>query len=232
MIAIRPSAERGHFRSDWLDSYHTFSFDTYHDPRHMGFRALRAINEDRVRAGHGFPPHRHENMEVLTVIVAGSLKHEDSLGHGAALEPWEIQRFSAGTGIRHSEYNPSAQDEVHLLQIWILPARRGLPPSYEQKRFAPEEFRGRLRVLASPDGREGSVTVHQDALLFRAELAAGGTMEHPLAPCRHAWLQVIAGDLTLNGQTLRTGDGAAASDERQLRLAATEESSFLLFDLA
>ncbi len=232
MITIRPSAERGHFHADWLDSRHTFSFDTYHDPHHMGFRALRVINEDRVRARYGFPLHRHENMEVITVIISGQLQHEDDLGHGSTIGPWEVQRFSAGTGIRHSEYNPSATEEVHLLQIWILPERQGLPPGYEQKRFAPKEFQGRLRAIASQDGREGSLLLHQAADLLRAEMSAGQALDYSVATDRHAWLQVISGSLELNGRSLTAGDGAAVSGERGLRLEATADTSLLLFDLA
>jgi quercetin 2,3-dioxygenase len=232
MITLRPSAERGHFRSDWLDSFHTFSFDTYQDPRHMGFRSLRVINEDRVAPGQGFPLHRHENMEVITIIADGQLKHEDSLGHGSVIGPGEVQRFSAGTGIRHSEFNPSAEKEVHLLQIWIIPEKKGLPPSYEQKRFDPADSQGSLRLIASRDGRDGSITLHQDAALFRGDLMTGQTLEYSLAWNRHAWLQMIEGDLFVNGTRMKAGDGAAISDEPQLRLRAGENASFLLFDLA
>jgi redox-sensitive bicupin YhaK (pirin superfamily) len=232
MITVRPSAERGHFRSDWLDSFHTFSFDTYYDSQQMGFRALRVINEDVVAPGHGFPLHRHADMEVLTVLLQGKLKHEDDLGHSAVIEAGDVQRFSAGTGIRHAEGNPSASESAHLLQIWILPAQKGLPPSYEQKRFAAEAFRGRLCLLASPDGREGSIVIHQDAFLRRALLTAGANLDYSMLPGRHVWLQLIAGRLRLNDVALTAGDGAAVEGEAPLRIVATEKADFLLFDLA
>ncbi len=229
MIAIRPSAERGHFRADWLDSRHTFSFDTYYDPNHMGFRALRVINEDVVQPANGFPLHRHENMEVVTVVLSGELRHEDDLGHGAVIGPGEVQRFSAGTGIRHSEFNPSDSRAVHLLQIWILPEHKGLTPGYEQKSF--KEERG-LQLIGSRDGRNGSVTIHQDVALYRGLLDAEEQLNHRLAAGRHAWLQVMSGILQLDGHTLQGGDGAAVSDEREISLAAAKEATFLLFDLA
>jgi hypothetical protein len=231
MITIRPSAERGHFRTDWLDSRHTFSFDTYYDPQHMGFRALRVINEDVVQPANGFPLHRHENMEVITVVLSGQLKHEDDLGHGAVIGPGEVQRFSAGTGIRHSEFNPSDSRPVHLLQIWILPEHKGLPPGYEQKSFNEEE-RGHLQLIGSRDGRNGSVTIHQDVALYRGRLSAEERLSHELAAGRHIWLQMASGILQLNGHTLQGGDGAAVSDERELSLMAAKEATFLLFDLA
>lgn len=229
MIAIRPSAERGHFRADWLDSRHTFSFDTYYDPNHMGFRALRVINEDVVQPANGFPLHRHENMEVVTVVLSGELRHEDDLGHGAVIGPGEVQRFSAGTGIRHSEFNPSDSRAVHLLQIWILPEHKGLTPGYEQKSF--KEERG-LQLIGSRDGRNGSVTIHQDVALYRGFLSAEEQFSHRLAAGRHAWLQVMSGILQLDGHTLQGGDGAAVSDEQEISLAAAKEATFLLFDLA
>jgi redox-sensitive bicupin YhaK (pirin superfamily) len=229
MITIRPSAERGHFRSDWLDSRHTFSFDTYRDPGHMGFRSLRVINEDRVQPGHGFPLHPHANMEILTFVIEGALRHEDDMGNHGVIGSCEMQRITAGTGIRHSEYNASDREPVHLLQIWILPDRQGLPPSYEQKGFPGSNHRG-LRLLASRDGRDGSLTVHQDVALFAGVLAGRETLEVPVAG-RHAWLQMIAGGVQLNGKALAAGDGAAVSDERQLRLETGEKGSFLLFDL-
>lgn len=231
MLTARPSAERGHVKYDWLDTSHTFSFDTYYDPGHMGFRTLRVINEDHVAPGHGFPLHHHANMEVLTIIISGHLRHEDDLGHGSVVGPWEVQRFSAGTGIRHAEYNPSDMEEVHLLQIWILPERNGLKPSYEQKRFDPAEFRGRLGLIASRDGRDGSVTIHQDANLYRCELAPGQSLDFPLGVGRGAWVQVIGGDLIVNGAPLSTGDGAAVEKEPLLRLETSTGAFFVLFDL-
>ncbi len=232
MITLRPSAARGHFQADWLDSWHTFSFDTYYDPSHMGFRALRVINEDWVKPGHGFPLHRHENMEVITLVLAGELKHEDDLGHGAVIIPGEVQRFSAGTGIRHSEFNPSASREVHLLQIWVLPERRGLPPGYEQRKFPPEEFRDRLRLIGSRDGRENSIVIHQDVSLYRADLSSGQKLSYSLSAGRGAWLQVADGRLQCNGQLLSAGDGARIEEERELTISSENGASFILFDLA
>jgi quercetin 2,3-dioxygenase len=232
MITVRPSIERGHFRSDWLDTRHTFSFDTYHDPRHMNFRALRVINEDHVAAGKGFPMHRHENMEVITVLVAGQLQHQDDQGHSAVIGAGGVQRFSAGTGIRHSEFNPSDSEEVHLLQIWILPERQDLPPSYEQKLFAATDMSDRWCLLASRDGRHGSVTLHQDVALYRADISLGNSLEYRLAPGRHGWLQLITGELTVNGTGLKAGDGAAISDMQLLQLQAAQNTSLLLFDLS
>jgi quercetin 2,3-dioxygenase len=232
MIIIRPSTERGHFRSDWLDTRHTFSFDTYHDPRHMNFRSLRVINEDHVAPGKGFPMHRHENMEVITVLVAGQLEHEDDQGHSAVIGAGGVQRFSAGTGIRHSEYNPSDSEAVHLLQIWILPERQGLDPSYEQKLFAAEDMADRWALLASRDGRDGSVTIHQDVAIHRASISLGNSLGYSLMAGRHGWLQIITGELTVNGTGLKAGDGAAISDEGRLQLQAAQETALLFFDLA
>ncbi len=232
MITLRPSAERGRSELDWLSSRFTFSFAEYHDPRHMGFRSLRVINEDRVEPGTGFPTHGHRDMEIITYIVEGALQHKDSLGTGSVIRPGEVQRMTAGTGVSHSEYNPSRVEPVHLLQIWILPERQGLTPSYEQRAFPSTEMQGRLRLVASRDGREGSVTVHQDAQLFAAHLADGDEVVHPLARGRHAWLQVVAGTLTLNGKPLAEGDGAAVSDEPRLDLRAAEPAELLLFDLS
>ncbi len=231
MIVVRPAADRGHFRADWLDSYHTFSFDTYYDPQYMGYRNLRVINEDFVAPGHGFPMHRHADMEVVTVLLQGALKHEDDLGHSAVIEAGDVQRFSAGTGIRHAEGNPSSSDTTHLLQIWILPAQKGLLPSYEQKRFPAEELRGQARLLASPDGRQESILLHQDAFLHRALLPAGTRLDLPLAAGRYGWLQTIAGKLTVNDVPLAAGDGAAIEQETRLHLAAESETDLLFFDL-
>jgi redox-sensitive bicupin YhaK (pirin superfamily) len=230
MITVRPSEARGHAERGWLDSRHTFSFADYHDPAHMGFRSLRVINEDRVQPGRGFPPHSHRDMEIVTYVLSGSLEHKDSLGNGSVIRHGEVQRMTAGTGVTHSEYNPSPAEPVHFLQIWILPERSGLPASYEQR--ALDAGSGRLRLVASPDGRDGSLVVHQDAALLAARLGAGERVEHPLRAERHAWVQVAAGAVDVNGTALRQGDGAAISDESQLVLRATEPSEVLLFDLA
>jgi len=232
MITVRRSEERGHFDHGWLDTRHTFSFADYHDPEHTGFRSLRVLNEDRVRPGQGFGTHGHRDMEIVSVVVEGALSHRDSLGVGSTILPGDIQRMSAGTGIRHSESNGSMSEPVHFLQIWILPDREGLAPGYEQKRFGEEEKRGRLRLVASPDGAEGSLTIHQDARIYSTFLPAGTEVRHGLAPGRHAWLQVVRGALALNGQPLRAGDGAAVSDEAALAVRAVEDAEALLFDLA
>jgi len=233
MITIRRSEERGGGRHGWLDTRHTFSFADYHDPRHMGFRSLRVINEDRVESAAGFPTHPHRDMEILTYVLEGALEHRDSMGNGSVIRPGDVQRMSAGTGVTHSERNPSKTDPVHLLQIWILPERQGLPPGYEQKAFPESEKRGRLRLVASRDGRDGSVTIHQDVDLYAAILARGETVRHALRPGRHAWVQVAAGEVTLNGEWLEAGDGAAVSDEQTIEIASEERGAeVLLFDLA
>ena len=231
MIKVRKSSERGHLNFGWLDTYHTFSFGEYYDPRHMGFRTLRVINEDFVSPGRGFPTHGHSDMEIITYILEGALEHRDSMGNGSVIRPGDVQRMSAGTGVRHSEKNPSAEEPVHLLQIWILPAEGGIRPGYEQKSFAEGERRGRLRLVASPDGGGGSVTIHQDARLYSTRLAAGQSVEHELRPGRHAWAQVARGAVELNGQSLARGDGAAASEEARLVITAGEPAEVLLFDL-
>ena len=232
MLTIRPSEARGHVEFGWLDTRHSFSFGHYHDPAHMGFRALRVINEDHVDPGAGFDPHPHRDMEILTYVLSGALEHRDSMGNGSVIRPGDVQRMTAGTGVVHSEQNASATEPVHLLQIWILPARTGLAPGYEQKAFPKAERRGRLRPLASADGREGSVTVHQDVTLYSALLGAGESVRHALAPGRHAWVQVARGAVSVNGETVRAGDGVALSDERSLALEASEDAELLLFDLA
>lgn len=232
MIQIRKSGERGHFNHGWLDTFHTFSFSDYHDPRHMGFRTLRVMNEDRVAPGQGFGMHGHRDMEILTCVLSGALEHKDSLGNGEVLRPGEFQRMSAGSGIRHSEFNPSSTEPVHLYQIWILPESRGLTPSYEQKRFDDLPGSGAWRLVASADAREGSLRISQDARVFRAVLPAGGSSSYEIRPDRHAWLQVMGGRVTLGGHTLTAGDGAALSDEQKLELAAVETADLLLFDLA
>jgi len=230
MITIRKSKDRGHFDFGWLDTYHTFSFDQYHDPAHMHFRSLRVINEDRVQPSHGFPTHSHRDMEIITYILSGALEHRDSMGNGSVIRPGDVQRMSAGTGVSHSEFNPSDAETVHLLQIWILPERHGLPPSYEEKHFS--EQRGRLRLIAANDGREGAVTIHQDAQVYAAVLDAGQTVFHPLAGGRSAWLQVARGRVSLNEMELTQGDGAAVRRESELTIAAQDRAEVLLFDLA
>jgi hypothetical protein len=232
MLTIRPSEARGHVEFGWLDTRHSFSFGHYHDPAHMGFRALRVINEDHVDPGAGFDPHPHRDMEILTYVLSGALEHQDSMGNGSVIRPGDVQRMTAGTGVVHSEQNASATEPVHLLQIWLLPARTGLAPGYEQKAFPEAERRGRLRPLAAADGREGSVTVHQDVTLYSALLGAGESVRHALAPGRHAWVQVARGAVSVNGETVRAGDGVALSDERSLALEASEDAELLLFDLA
>ncbi|HKZ08429.1 MAG TPA: pirin family protein [Methylomirabilota bacterium] len=232
MIMLRPGKERGHFDHGWLDTYHTFSFSQYHDPAHMGFRSLRVINEDRVAPGAGFPPHSHRDMEIITYVLAGGLAHRDSMGNHSVIRPGNVQRMSAGTGVTHSEYNGSKDEPVHLLQIWILPEARNLPPSYEEKEFAVEEKRGRLRLIASRDAREGSVRIHQDASVYAALLAPGQTVRHALAAGRGAWLHLVSGTAMVNGKLLGEGDAAALQDEAAVEVAATGPSELLLFDLA
>jgi redox-sensitive bicupin YhaK (pirin superfamily) len=232
MITTRPANERGHADHGWLDTYHTFSFSSYRDPRHMHFRALRVMNEDVVAPGQGFGTHPHDNMEIVTYVLSGALEHRDSMGNGEVLRPGEFQRMSAGTGITHSEFNPSASEPVHLYQIWLFPAQKGIEPSYEQKRFDESERHNRLRLVASPDAADGSLTIHTDARVYLASLDAGQQVTQQLAPGRHAWLQVLRGAVTLNGQPLATSDGAAVSDETTLAIAATEEAEVMLFDLA
>jgi len=232
MITIRRSNERGHFDHGWLNTYHTFSFDQYYDPRYMGFRNLRVINEDFVAAGRGFPKHGHRDMEIITYILEGALKHEDSMGSGSVIRPGDVQRMTAGTGVRHSEQNASDSERVHLLQIWILPHTVGLEPGYEQKAFSEEERRGQLRLIASEDGREGTVQVHQDVSLFASLLPAGQELEHAMDQQRYAWLQVARGAVDVNGERGDQGDGFVAIGESSLRIRAEADAELLLFDLA
>jgi quercetin 2,3-dioxygenase len=231
MLEIRPANERGGGDYGWLKTRHTFSFDQYHDPRWMGFRSLRVINEDWVAPSGGFPTHPHRDMEIITYVLEGALAHKDSMGNGSLIRPGDGQRMSAGTGVRHSEANPSPKDPVHLLQIWILPDRQGHQPGYEQKSFPEDEKRGKLRLIASPDGAEGSVTIHQDARLYVSLLKPGQQVDHELAAGRFGWLQVAQGAVGLNGKDLKQGDGAATDDQR-LVIKATENAEVLLFDLA
>jgi redox-sensitive bicupin YhaK (pirin superfamily) len=230
MMKIRRAEERGHYDYGWLNTAHTFSFNTYLDPRHIGFRSLRVINEDRVQPGEGFGMHGHRDMEMITVVLEGALEHKDSLGSGSVIRPGRIQRMTAGRGIRHSEFNPSPTAPVHLYQIWILPDKEGLPPGYEEKTFDPTEQRGRLRLVASRDGADGALTIHQDARLYLASLGAGESVAHALTPGRHAWVQVLRGDVRVNGQTLKAGDAVALSGEASV--AVDGEGEILLFDLA
>ncbi len=230
MIQLRKANDRGHANHGWLDSWHTFSFADYHDPQHMGFSVLRVINEDIVEPGQGFPTHPHRDMEIITWILEGALEHKDSLGTGSVIRPGDAQRMSAGTGIRHSEFNPSKNESTHLLQIWILPDRQGVTPSYEQKTIAAGELANCLRLVASPDGRDGSVTIHQDARLYAARLDHT-ELTHTLAAGRHAWLQVARGAVSLNAQPLAAGDGAGIEHEVTLRIATGGTAEILLFDL-
>ena len=237
MIQLRPGSERGRSKLGWLDSYHTFSFDRYYDPQHMSFRHLRVLNEDWVEGGKGFGMHPHRDMEIITYILEGALEHRDSLGTGSVIRPGEVQRMSAGRGITHSEYNPSATERVHLLQIWITPERLGIDPGYEQKTIPISEAgkgaNGGLRLIAAPDGREGAVRIHQDAEVYAARLKGGAEAAHALKPGRHAWVQVAHGEVTLNGVAMKAGDGAAVSQEEEIRLRAEEgEAELLVFDLS
>jgi redox-sensitive bicupin YhaK (pirin superfamily) len=231
MITVRPSRERGHANHGWLDSHHTFSFADYHDAKHMGFRSLRVINEDRVEPGRGFGTHPHRDMEIISYVLDGALEHKDSLGTGSVIRPGDVQRMTAGTGVLHSEFNPSKSEGAHFLQIWIMPEKAQLAPSYEQKNFPVEDRKNRLRLIASPDGREGAVTVHQDAALHAGVLDAGTKLRHPIGPGRHAWVQVARGAITVDGHELGQGDGASVSDQEAIGIEAREPSEVLVFDL-
>ncbi len=233
MIQIRSADQRGHANHGWLDTHYTFSFSDYYDPRFMGFRSLRVINEDRVSPGYGFPTHPHRDMEIITYVLEGSLEHKDSMGTGSVIRPGEVQKMSAGTGVRHSEFNHSKSEPVHLLQIWILPEKEGIKPMYEQKTVPAEEKKGKLRLVASPKPEDGAVTLYQDAELYATQLEAGQSVEYPLKEGRYAWLQVARGKVTLNGQHLKAGDGAAIAAEPALQITgAADGSEVLLFDLA
>ncbi len=232
MIVRRPANERGRANFGWLDSRHTFSFGEYYDPRFMGFRALRVINEDRVKAGAGFPTHPHRDMEILSYVMEGALAHKDSMGTGSIIRPGDVQRMSAGTGVLHSEMNPSPTEAVHFFQIWLLPEKRGIAPGYEQKRFEAEEKQGRLKLVASRDARDGAITINQDVDLYAGVFGAGETARLPLRPGRHAWVQVARGAVSLNGTPLEQGDGAAVSEEGALDLQSTSDAELLVFDLA
>jgi quercetin 2,3-dioxygenase len=232
MLNLRPSHERGHTTLGWLESAHTFSFNNYVDPRHMGFRQLRVINDDWVKPGAGFGTHSHRDMEIITYVLEGALEHRDSTGNGSVIRPGDVQRMSAGTGISHSEYNHSPTTPVHFLQIWILPERQRLAPGYEQRSFAPEELRGQWRLIAAKDGRDGAVVIHQDVDVLAAQLEPGEQVTYRLQPGRHVWVQIASGAATLNGVSLKQGDGVAVSEVAALDLVAVDGSEVLLFDLA
>lgn len=232
MIAIRKSSQRGHANHGWLDSRFTFSFADYFDPEHMQFRTLRVMNDDRIAGGGGFPTHPHKDMEIVTYVLEGALAHKDSMGNGSVIRPGDVQYMSAGTGVAHSEFNASNKDAVHMYQIWMLPDKKGSKPVYDQKHFDEAEKSGNLRLVASRDGRDGSVKIRQDNELYASVLAPGETVKHQLKPERHAYVQVARGSVTLNGEKLETGDGAAISAEKTLELRGVEKAEVLLFDLA
>ena len=231
MMKIRKASERGHAEHGWLDTYHTFSFANYHDPQWMGFRSLRVINDDRVAPGNGFGTHPHRDMEIITYILSGALEHKDSLGNGRVIRAGEVQYMAAGTGVQHSEFNPSKEEAVHLLQIWIVPDRQGVTPRYAEKSLK-DAAAGTLHLVTSKAGRDGSIAIHQDADLWLARLDAGNRVTHKLAPARHAWVHVAEGEVLLNGQTLGAGDAAAVSEESALELGASKPAQVLLFDLS
>ncbi|MGD1857250.1 MAG: pirin family protein [Leptolyngbyaceae cyanobacterium] len=233
MITVRSASERGNANFGWLNSRHTFSFGSYYDPAHMGFGNLRVINEDQVDPGQGFPTHSHRDMEIISYVVDGALEHKDSIGNGSVMRPGDVQRMSAGTGISHSEYNASKENPVHFLQIWVLPKEHGIEPGYEQTYFSPEEKQGKLRLVGSSDGRDGSVTIHQDVNLYAARLTSKETVEHKLSTGRIVWIQVVRGHVSLNEQLLNTGDGASVTDAELLTIAGqSDDAEILLFDMA
>jgi redox-sensitive bicupin YhaK (pirin superfamily) len=232
MIIVRKAIDRGHADHGWLDSWHTFSFAEYYDPEHMGFGPLRVINDDTVAGGGGFPPHPHRDMEIISYVIEGALEHHDSMGNGSVIKPGDVQRMSAGTGVRHSEFNASKTEPVHFLQIWIVPERAGLPSGYEQKFFGEDEKRGKLRLVASPDGADGSVRIRQDVRLFASIVDGTAPVSHTLAPGRKAWLHVVKGTAELIGRTLDAGDGVAIEGEERLTLSSKENGEILLFDMA
>ena len=230
MITVRPAAERGHADHGWLDTWHSFSFAGYHDPEHMGYSVLRVINDDRVAKGGGFAPHPHRDMEIVTYILHGALAHKDSMGNGSVIKPGDVQRMSAGTGVVHSEYN-AADGETRLLQIWIMPKVNGTPPGYEQKHYEESDLRDKLRLVASTDGRYGSVRIQQDADIYSTRLSKGAELSHPLPKGKRAYIQVASGELLLNGKTLKEGDGARIEGESSLMLKGVKDAEALLFEL-
>jgi len=231
-LTVRRAEERGKANFGWLDSKHTFSFGHYFDPSHLGFGPLRVINEDRVAPGGGFPTHPHSDMEIISYVLEGALEHKDSIGTGSVIHPGDVQRMTAGTGVRHSEFNASKTDPVHFLQIWITPESNGLEPSYEQKAFTEEDKRGKLRLIGSRDGRDGSLTIRRDVDLFATLLGPGQGVTHQLRDGRAAWVQVVQGSIKLNAQQLHAGDGASVSQAGALAVAAEDDAEFLLFDMA
>jgi redox-sensitive bicupin YhaK (pirin superfamily) len=232
MMTIRPAAERGHANHGWLDTNHTFSFADYYDPDHVGFRALRVINEDRVAPGQGFGTHPHRDMEIISYVLEGALAHKDSIGTGSTIRPGDVQRMSAGRGVAHSEFNASRTEPVHFLQIWLVPSERGIDPSYEQKTFKLGDEPGRLHVVASPDARDGSVGIHTDAILYAGVFAKDEKAVLPIDPGRHAWIQVARGRVRVNDKELSAGDGAALSNESSVRIEGLDAGEVLVFDLA
>jgi redox-sensitive bicupin YhaK (pirin superfamily) len=232
MITIRRANERGHANHGWLDSHHTFSFADYYDPEHMGFRSLRVINDDRVKGGAGFGAHPHRDMEIISYVLEGALAHKDSTGTSDVIKPGDVQRMSAGTGVMHSEFNASKTELVHFLQIWLLPEKRGIKPSYEQKRFGADEKRGKLRLIASPDARDGSLAIHTDARVYAGTFDRGESAELALAAGRHAWVHVARGEVTVNGSTVKDGDGVALTDESRVQIEGLAGGEVIVFDLA
>lgn len=232
MITIRSASERGNANFGWLDSRHTFSFGSYYDPAHMGFSNLRVVNEDKVAPGQGFPTHSHRDMEIISYVIDGALEHKDSIGTGSVIRPGDVQRMSAGTGISHSEYNASKENPVHFLQIWVLPEKQGIEPGYEQIYFSPEEKQGKLRLVGSRDGRDGSITIHQDLNLYAARLAVNEQIDYTLHPNRSVWIQVVRGGVSLNQQSLSAGDGAAVTNAETLVIKGqSDDAEILLFDM-
>jgi len=231
MLTLRPAGERGHYRVDWLNSYHTFSFGEYHDPAHMGVSNLRVINDDRIAPGGGFATHTHRDMEIVSYVLSGQLEHKDSMGNGSIIRRGDVQRMSAGTGVQHSEFNPSATESVHFLQIWLQPGTMGVEPGYEQKHFSEEQRRGKLCLLVSPDGRAGSISTHQNALLYGSLLKAGEAVEYKLTDDRHAWVQAAQGSIMVNSVALKEGDGVHIEKEKVIRIEGQDNADVLLFDL-
>ena len=232
MQTLRPANDRGHARLDWLESHHTFSFAEYYDPRHMGIGNLRVINEDVIAPGGGFPTHGHKDMEIVTYLLAGALEHKDSMGNGSVIRPGDVQYMAAGTGVRHSEFNASGSEPAHLLQIWLLPSRNGVEPRYDQKHFDAEQRSGRLALVVSPDGRDGSIATHQDGLIYASLLAEGESLRHPLAADRQAYVQLARGEVRVNGETLTAGDAMHVQGEPEVRIEGAVDAELLVFDLA